>query len=157
MKPLDFSQLNLQNIFDKWDKVHEEFKQYPKQSLGHRSYLCEKIIESESNSKLNYLVDHSLGDFIDNNGLYYESKEVKDAFKRHTTPEIVVKNFRGRCLGKPSKTYDYLIVWDRDRRMVAMFDHEYIDQKMIVKDAIITVKLEIAKAIRVKSLSEILL
>ena len=157
MKPFKLSELKLQNIFNSWDLIHDEFKNYPKQSLGHRSYLCEKIIEGESNSKLNYLVDHSLGDFVDNNGLYYESKEVKDAFKRNKTPEIVVKNFRGKCLGKPDKTYDYLIVWDRDRRMVAMFDHEYVAQQMVVKDAIITVKLEIVKAIQVKSLSEILL
>jgi hypothetical protein len=157
MKPFNLSELNLENVFDKWDEVHEEYKRYPKQSLGHRGFLCEQIIESESNGKLNQLNDHPLGDFIDNNGLYYESKEVKNAFKRHVTPEIIVKNFRGKCLGKPGKTYDYMIVVDRERRMIAMFDHEYVNHKMIVKDATITVRLEIAKAIQTKSLSEILL
>ena len=157
MKPFDLSELNLKSLFDKWDEVREEFKDCPKQSLGHQAYLCEQIIQNESNGKLKLLKDNPQGDFVDNNGLFYESKEVKNAFKRDITPEITVKNFRGKCLGKPGKTYDFMIVVDSERRQIAMFNNEYVREKMEVKSATITVKLEKARAIQTISPSKILL
>ena len=64
------------------DEVRDNY--CPKQSLGHQSYLCEQIIQNESNGNVELLKDNPQGDFVDNNGLFYESKEVKNAFKRDT-------------------------------------------------------------------------
>ena len=149
--------LDISGIFEEMESLHEEFSAYPKQSLGHRSYLCEKVIEKRSGGKLKRLQDHPLGDFEikEYPPSYLESKELKNAFRKNITPEIIVKNFHGKCLGKPPKTYDYLIVWDINSKMVGLFDQQYVYDRMVVKDAGVTVRLELHRAIETKSLNDI--
>ena len=53
--------LDISGIFEEMESLHEEYSAYPQQSLGHRSYLCERVIEKRSGGKLKYLHDHPLG------------------------------------------------------------------------------------------------
>ena len=49
---------------------------------------------------------------VDN--LYYESKGMDGIFQKTVpyTKEITLKNFQGKNLGMPEKTFDYMFLWD---------------------------------------------
>ena len=157
---IDFAKFNTPSLFDDVDKIFKEFKDQnmPSECYGWRSWRIEKTIEKHSNNQLIW-VDKRGYDFISGN-VKYEFKQVKDAFKKITTPSITIKNYRGKCLGLSEKTFDYLIVMDVDRRMLAMYNWDYVSKVFKLNDANVTAVLELSEAIDVKlepnGLSELL-
>ena len=150
---IDFAKFNTPSLFDDVDKIFKEFKDQnmPAECYGWRSWRIEKTIEKHSNNQLEW-VDENGYDFISGN-VKYEFKQVKDAFKKITTPSITIKNYRGKCLGLSEKTFDYLIVMDVDRRMLAMYNWDYVSKVSKVNDANVTAVLELSEAIEVKQKS----
>ena len=148
---IDFEKFNLSLLFDDVDKTFKEFvdQNMPNQNLGWRSWKIEKALEKHSNNQLIWVKDKRGYDFISDN-VKYELKQVKDAFEKITTPSITIKNYRGKCLGLSEKTFDYLIVMDVDRRMLAMYSWDYVSKVSKVNDANVTAVLELSEAIDVK-------
>ena len=62
-----------------------------------------------------------------------------------------MKNFRGKCLGLPKKTFDYLILMDVDRKTLGMYDWDYVNRLSKLNDATVTVKLENCEAISMET------
>ena len=119
----------------------------PSECYGWRTWMIEKEIPKHSGDQLEKLHNQKGRDLKDNESLYYEFKQCKDAFKDNITPVITLKNFRKQCLGFSKKTFDYLIVMDVDRKMIAMYNWDYVDSVSQLNDAIVTVKLELSNAI----------
>ena len=146
---INLKSFDTKSFFQEVDEIFDEFarERMPPECYGWRSWKIEKSFVKHSNGSLTHLHSEKGRDFEDSQKLFYEFKQVKDAFKNTTTPDITTKNFYKECLGIPSKTFDYLIVFDADRKSIGMYDWEYINRKMKVNDAKITVKLEVSKAI----------
>ena len=146
---INLSEFNLESLFKEVDKIFETFVKdhMSMECYGWRSWMIEKEITKHSNGQLEKLHNQKGRDLKDNDSLYYEFKQVKDAFKDNITPPLTLKNFRGKCLGLPEKTFDYLIVMDVDRKMIAMYNWDYVDSVSQLNDAIVTVKLELSNAI----------
>ena len=81
-----------------------------------RAEVQEIAIAKYSGEQLKYVGDKENGrDFyglVDD--LYYESKGQDGIFCKTIpwTKEITLKNFQGRNLGLPKKTFDYMFLWD---------------------------------------------
>ena len=146
---INLSEFNLESLFKEVDKIFETFVKdhMSMECYGWRSWMIEKEITKHSNGQLEKLHNQKGRDLKDNESLYYEFKQCKDAFKDNITPVITLKNFRKQCLGFSKKTFDYLIVMDVDRKMIAMYNWDYVDSVSQLNDAIVTVKLELSNAI----------
>ena len=154
---INFSDFNLTSLFKEVDGIFDKFneEEMPCECYGWRSWMIEKTFAKHSNGKLIKLKNKNGRDFLslEKDGLSYEFKQVKDAFKNNITPSIVLKNFRGRCMGKSKKTFDYLIVMDVDRKILGMFDWEYVDTVSKVNDATITAQLSKEYAVQIETIS----
>ena len=81
-----------------------------------RAEVQEIAIAKYSGGQLKYVGDKENGrDFyglVDN--FYYESKGQDGLFCKTIpwTKEITLKNFQGKSLGLPEKTFDYMLLWD---------------------------------------------
>ena len=150
---INLSEFNLESLFKEVDKIFETFvkNHMSMECYGWRSWMIEKEITKHSNGQLEKLHNQKGRDLKDNDSLYYEFKQVKDAFKDNITPPLTLKNFRGKCLGLPEKTFDYLIVMDVDRKMLGMYDWDCVDDACKLNDARVTVKLELSDAIQITS------
>ena len=146
---ISLSKFNLETLFIEVDKIFKTFveEKMPSECYGWRSWMIEKEISKQSGGQLEKLHNQKGRDLKDNESLYYEFKQCKDAFKDNITPVITLKNFRKQCLGFSKKTFDYLIVMDVDRKMIAMYNWDYIDSVSQLNDATVTVKLELFNAI----------
>ena len=159
---INLSKFNLVPLFDGVDKIFEKFvkEHMSMECYGWRSWMIEREMARHSNGQLEKLHNQKGRDLKDNDSLYYEFKQVKDAFKDNVTPPFTLKNFRGKCLGLPEKTFDYLIVMDVDRKMLGMYDWDCVDEASKLNDASVTVKLELSDAIQItnvpNSLSKLL-
>ena len=151
---INLSEFNLESLFKEVDKIFETFVKdhMPMECYGWRSWMIEKEIPKHSNGQLEKLHNQTGKDLKDSNSLYYEFKQVKDAFKDNTTPSIILKNFRGKCLGLSEKTFDFLIIMDVDRKMLGMYDWDCVDNASKLNDATVTVKLELSDAIQITSI-----
>tara|TARA_B100000282_G_scaffold7046_1_gene4916 strand:+ start:27 stop:509 length:483 start_codon:yes stop_codon:yes gene_type:complete len=159
---INLSKFNLVSLFDEVDKIFEKFVKdhMSMECYGWRSWMIEREMAKHSNGQLEKLYNQIGRDLKDNDSLYYEFKQVKDAFKDNVTPPFTLKNFRGKCLGLPEKTFDYLIVMDVNRKMLGMYDWDCVDEASKLNDASVTVKLELSDAIQItnvpNSLSKLL-
>ena len=146
---ISLSKFNLETLFIEVDKIFKTFveEKMPSECYGWRTWMIEKEIPKHSGGQLEKLHNQKGRDLKDNESLYYEFKQCKDAFKDNITPVITLKNFRKQCLGFSKKTFDYLIVMDVDRKMIAMYNWDYVDNVSQLNDAVVTVKLELSNAI----------
>ena len=150
---IELSKFNLSLLFDEVDQIYKDFKEQhmPDECYGWRSWKIELALSKHSNGQLEKLHNQKGRDLKDSDSLYYEFKQVKNAFKKNTTPSIILKNFRGKCLGLPKKTFDYLILMDVDRKTLGMYDWDYVNRLSKLNDATVTVKLENCDAISMET------
>ena len=151
---IDLKKFDIKSFFNSADLILDEFKNQnmPPECYGWRSWKIEKSFCQSSKGELNHLFDQQGRDFKDSEGFFYEFKQVKNAFKDIETPEIIIKNYYKNCLGKPKKTFDYLIVFDIDRKALGIYDWDLVNQNLNVSDARITVKLKTSKAVQFLSI-----
>ena len=104
-----------------------------------RTEVQEIGIAKYSGGQLQYIGDKEDGrDFygiVDN--LYYESKGMDGLFQKTVpyTKEITLKNFQGKNLGLPEKTFDYMLLWDTKNYAVGICSWDACMKHTIVKDA----------------------
>lgn len=104
-----------------------------------RAEVQEIAIAKYSGGQLQYVGDKENGrDFfglIDN--LYYESKGMDGLFQKTVpyTKEITLKNFQGKNLGLPEKTFDYMLLWDTRNYTVGICSWDACMKNIVVKDA----------------------
>tara|TARA_S200000501_G_scaffold344998_1_gene357277 strand:- start:49 stop:591 length:543 start_codon:yes stop_codon:yes gene_type:complete len=146
---INLSDFNLESLFEEVDKIFETYVKdhMPVECYGWRSWMIELALSKHSNGQLEKLHNQKGRDLRDIDSMYYEFKQVKDAFKDNTTPSIILKNFRGKCLGLSEKTFDFLIIMDVDRKMLGMYDWDYVNRLSKLNDATVTVKLELSNVI----------
>ena len=81
-----------------------------------RAEVQEIAIAKYSGGQLQYVGDCQNGrDFLGiHDGLYYESKGMDGMFckRKPYTKEITLKNFLGKNIGLPEKTFEYMLLWD---------------------------------------------
>ena len=144
---LNFSSIDLVSFWQECDEIFEQFEreEMPSECYGWRSWKIEKAFEKHSNSMLNW-VDGVGYDFVANDGLKYEFKQVKDAFKNQETPNIILKNFRKNTFDYYDQTFDYILVIDVERRTLGVYDWEYVYKKHIINSATVTAILEHSQA-----------
>ena len=150
---INLSKFNLVSLFDEVDKIFETFvkEHMSMECYGWRSWMIEKEMTKHSNGQLEKLHNQKGRDLKDNDSLYYEFKQVKDAFKDNITPPLTLKNFRGKCLGLPEKTFDYLIVMDVERTTLGMYDWDCVVEASKFNDAGVTFKLKLSDVIQITS------
>ena len=113
------------------------------QTLPLRTEIVEMAIDKYSNGKLKYIGDSADGmDFEGSDGLRYECKMQGTIFQPKTqhTAKVILKNHRGRDLGKPSKTFDKMIFIDTGKRKVGVVNFE--DLTMFLHDANVKCRVE---------------
>lgn len=107
-----------------------------------RAEVQEIAIAKYSGGQLKYIGDKENGkDFygiVD--GLYYESKGMDGLFQKTVpyTKEITLKNFQGKNLGLPEKTFDYMLLWDTKNYSVGICDWDSCMRTIEVKDAVVS-------------------
>jgi hypothetical protein len=107
-----------------------------------RAEVQEIAIAKYSGGQLQYVGDKENGrDFygiID--GLYYESKGMDGLFQKTVayTKEITLKNFQGKNLGLPEKTFDYMFLWDTKNYSVGICDWDACMKNVSIKDATVS-------------------
>ena len=104
-----------------------------------RAEVQEIAIAKYSGGQLKYVGDQENGrDFyglVDN--LYYESKGMDGLFQKTVpyTKEITLKNFQGKNLGVPEKTFDYMFLWDTKNYTVGICSWNACIKHIVMKDA----------------------
>jgi hypothetical protein len=107
-----------------------------------RAEVQEIAIAKYSGGQLKYIGDKESGkDFygiLDN--LYYESKGMDGLFQKTVpyTKEITLKNFQGKNLGLPEKTFDYMLLWDTKNYTVGVCSWDACMKNVEVKDAVVS-------------------
>jgi len=107
-----------------------------------RAEVQEIAIAKYSGGQLKYVGDKESGkDFygiLDN--LYYESKGMDGLFQKTVpyTKEITLKNFQGKNLGLPEKTFDYMLLWDTKNYTVGICSWDSCMKNVQVKDAVVS-------------------
>tara|TARA_B100000282_G_C31387048_1_gene333859 strand:+ start:44 stop:520 length:477 start_codon:yes stop_codon:yes gene_type:complete len=146
---IDFSLMDLASFWQECDEIFEQFERekMPSECYGWRSWKIEKAFEKHSSNMLNW-VDEVGYDFVAGDNLKYEMKQVKDAFspKNKETPTITLKNFRKDTLNYYDQTFDYILVIDVERRILGVYDWEYIYSRHNINSATVTAILEHSKA-----------
>jgi|TARA_B100000035_G_scaffold224781_1_gene193259 hypothetical protein len=144
---INFSSFNLVSFWQECDKIFQQFEveQMPSECYGWRSWKIEKAFEKHSKNTLKW-VDGVGYDFIGSDGLKYEFKQVKDAFKNQETPNIILKNFRKNTFDYYDQTFDYILVIDVERRTLGVYDWEYVCGRHIINSATVTAILEHSQA-----------
>ena len=104
-----------------------------------RAEVQEIAIAKYSRGQLKYVGDTENGkDFI---GIFdklnYESKGMDGLFQKTVpyTKEITLKNFQGKNLGLPEKTFDYMLLWDTKNYSVGICSWDACIKNAILKDA----------------------
>tara|TARA_B100000035_G_scaffold36089_1_gene27253 strand:- start:951 stop:1469 length:519 start_codon:yes stop_codon:yes gene_type:complete len=104
-----------------------------------RAEVQEIAIAKYSGNQLKYVGDTENGrDFYGiHDGLYYESKGMDGMFckTKPITKEITLKNFQGRNLGLPKKTFDYMLLWDTKTYTVGICSWDACMKNTNIKDA----------------------
>ena len=111
-----------------------------------RAEVQEIAIAKYSGGQLKYVGDRESGrDFyglVDD--LYYESKGMDGLFQKNVpyTKEITLKNFQGKNLGLPEKTFDYMLLWDTKNYTVGICNWDACMKHTVVKDATISFRVD---------------
>jgi hypothetical protein len=109
-----------------------------------RAEVQEIAIAKYSGGQLKYVGDKDNGrDFYGlDDGLYYESKGMDDLFCKTIpwTKEITLKNFQGKNLGLPEKTFDYMFLWDTKKYTVGICSWNACMKHVKIKDAVVCFK-----------------
>jgi hypothetical protein len=104
-----------------------------------RAEVQEIAIAKYSGGQLKYVGDTENGkDFIGIlDKLNYESKGMDGLFQKTVpyTKEITLKNFQGKNLGLPEKTFDYMLLWDTKNYSVGICSWDACIKNAILKDA----------------------
>jgi hypothetical protein len=104
-----------------------------------RAEVQEIAIAKYSGGQLQYVGDKENGkDFyglIDK--LFYESKGMDGLFQKRVpyTKEITLKNFQGKNLGLPEKTFDYMLLWDTKNYTVGICSWDACMKNTVIKDS----------------------
>ena len=107
-----------------------------------RTEVQEIAIAKYSGGQLKYVGDKENGrDFygvVD--GIYYESKGMDGLFQKTVpyTKEITLKNFQGKKLGLPEKTFDYMLLWDTKNYTVGICSWDACMKNINIKDAVVS-------------------
>lgn len=142
--------MNLKDIH--WDKVfgviNATRNMKRNQTRPLRTEIVEEALADYSNGMLKYVGDTADGmDFEGADGLRYECKLQGTIFPKtkrtKNTRQIVGKNFRGKCLGIPAKTFDKIIMIDTGVSTVGIADFE--DCQWKIKDAVANLKVLVDK------------
>ena len=140
---LDFSRFNFDKIFSAVVAT-ETLKRNQTRPL--RSEVQEIAIAKYSDGQLGYCGDSEHGrDFYGvESGMYYESKSMDGLFQKTTgrTASITLKNFRGKCLGIPEQTFDYMLLWDTKTLTCGIVSWDDCVRNMKVNDAVIDVRID---------------
>lgn len=140
---LDFNKFNFNKIFGAVVAT-ETMKRNQTRPL--RSEVQEIAIMKYSGGQLSYCGDSEHGrDFMGvQSGLAYESKASDGLFQKTTgmTKSIVLKNFRGKNLGQPEKTFDYMFLWDTKTMSVGIATWDACMKHIDVNDAVINTRIE---------------
>lgn len=111
-----------------------------------RAEVQEIAIAKYSGGQLKYVGDTEDGkDFVgvfDN--LYYESKGMDGIFQKTVpyTKEITLKNFQGKNLGLPEKTFDYMFLWDTKNYTAGICSWDSCIKNAKVKDANVSFRVD---------------
>ena len=111
-----------------------------------RAEVQEIAIAKYSGGQLKYIGDKENGkDFyglIDN--LFYESKGMDGLFQKTVqyTKEITLKNFQGKNLGLPQKTFDYMFLWDTKNYTVGICSWDACMKHTVMKDATVSFRVD---------------
>jgi len=58
------------------------------------------------------------------------------------TKEITLKNFQGKNLGLPEKTFDYMLLWDTKNYSVGICSWDACMKHIVIKDANISFRVD---------------
>ena len=111
-----------------------------------RAEVQEIAIAKYSGGQLKYVGDKENGrDFyglLDH--LDYESKGMDGLFQKTVpyTKEITLKNFQGKNLGLPEKTFDYMLLWDTKNYSVGICSWDSCMKHIVIKDANISFRVD---------------
>ena len=109
------------------------------------SDIIERTIAKHSDDQLEYVGHKTVGqDFAGTDGLRYECKAMKSLIlkTKYRTKPIILKNYRGDCLGEPEQTFDYMIAVDYTRNTVLMADWDSCFNDYEVNDSNLTIRLD---------------
>ena len=116
-----------------------------------RAEVQEIAIAKYSGGQLKYVGDTENGkDFtgiLDK--LNYESKGMDGLFQKTVsyTKEITLKNFQGKNLGLPEKTFDYMLLWDTKNYSVGICSWDACIKNATLKDANVGFRVDYADII----------
>jgi len=103
-----------------------------------RAEIQEIAIAKYSGGQLKYVGDTENGkDFIGIlDKINYESKGMDGLFQKTVpyTKEITLKNFQGKNLGLPEKTFDHMLLWDTKKYTVGICSWDACIKNAILKD-----------------------
>ena len=111
-----------------------------------RAEVQEIAIAKYSGGQLKYVGDTENGkDFtgiLDK--LNYESKGMDGLFQKTVsyTKEITLKNFQGKNLGLPEKTFDYMLLWDTKNYSVGICSWDDCIKNATLKDANVSFRVD---------------
>ena len=111
-----------------------------------RAEVQEIAIAKYSGGQLKYVGDKENGrDFyglLDH--LDYESKGMDGLFQKTVpyTKEITLKNFQGKNLGVPEKTFDYMLLWDTKNYNVGICNWGACMKHITIKDATVSFRVD---------------
>ena len=107
-----------------------------------RTEVQEIAIAKYSGGQLKYIGDKENGkDFYGIlDYLLYESKGMDGLFQKTVpyTKEITLKNFQGKNLGLPEKTFDYMLLWDTKNYTVGICSWDACMKNVKIKDAVVS-------------------
>lgn len=140
---INLHEFNLEAFWEECDAIFEQFKRekMPSECYGWRSWKIEKAFERYSKSTLGW-VDGVGYDFVDEDNIKYEFKQVKDAFKKDETPSVVLKNFRKDTFDEYNQTFEYILIIDVERRTIGVYDWKYVSEVYTINAATVTAILD---------------
>ena len=142
MKAIDWNNFNWPEIFGTIHAIAP--------MMGNNQYkfmiidIIERTIAKHSDGQFEYVGHKTDGqDFAGTDGLRYECKAMKSLIQKTTsrTKPIILKNYRGNCLGEPDQTFDYMIAVDYTRNSVLMADWNSCFYDYKVNDSNLTIRL----------------
>ena len=111
-----------------------------------RSEVQEIAIAKYSGGQLKYVGDTENGrDFYGlEDKLFYESKSMDGLFlkTKPSTKWITLKNFQGKNLGLPEKTFDYMLLWDTKQYIVGICTWDACMKETNIKDAVVSFRVK---------------
>lgn len=140
---IDYTRFDFSSIFGV-AKSTESLKR--NQTRGLRAEVLEKAIAKYSDKQLEYIGNTQNGrDFLGvEDNFFYESKSMDGLFQKKVlyTKEITLKNFQGKNLGLPEKTFDYMLLWDTKNYTVGICSWDACMKNTVIKDATVVFRVD---------------